>query len=71
MTERRITIPEFEEWIEFHGKSFRPWTPEEEMILAEYYGEVPTKMIADKLDRSIKAVNEKARRMGISATGED
>lgn len=68
MIERRIVIPEFDEWIEVNGKSFNPWTAEEETILADYYGKVPTKMIADKLKRSIKAVNEKARRMGITAT---
>jgi hypothetical protein len=67
LTERRIVIPEFEDWIETHGESFRPWTQEEEEVLEAYYGRVPTRMLKEKLDRSIKAINEKARRMGIQA----
>lgn len=69
MTDRRVTIPEFEEWIEKHGVAFRPWTEQEEEILFSYYGKIPTKMLAAKLNRSIKAINEKARRMNISAMG--
>jgi|WetSurMetagenome_2_1015567.scaffolds.fasta_scaffold415099_2 hypothetical protein len=65
--ERRIVIPEFEEWIKTHGVAFRPWTEQEESILREYYGKIPTKMIAHKLNRSIKSVQEKARREGICA----
>lgn len=67
MTERRIVIPEFEDWIKTHGVSFNPWSTEEEEILREYYGKIPTKMLAKKLNRSIKSVQEKARREGISA----
>lgn len=67
MSDRKITIPEFEEWIERNGVNFRPWTPDEEDILQTYYGRIPTPMLAKKLQRTIKAVNEKARRMGIRA----
>lgn len=68
-TETRLRIPEFDEWIENHGFAYRPWTPQEEEILIEYYGKIPTRLLVKKLNnRTIKSANEKARRMGITAS---
>jgi hypothetical protein len=66
-----IVIPEFDEWIKSHGSYYRLWTEPEEQILIEYYGKVPPNMIAKKLNRSIRAIHEKARAMGIRATRAD
>jgi hypothetical protein len=67
----RIKIPEFEEWISTHGRFYRPWTEEEELILQEYYGKIPPHMLAKKLDRTIKAIRDKADALGIKADRED
>jgi pyruvate/oxaloacetate carboxyltransferase len=67
MPDRTIIIPEFEEYIAKHGSYYRLWTEDEEIILAAYYGKVPPARIAKKLNRSIRAIHEKARAMGIRA----
>jgi hypothetical protein len=63
----QIRIPEFEEYIhQFGVHKYRVWTVQEEDILREYYGVIPTAMIAEHLGRSIKAIQDKAYVMGIN-----
>lgn len=64
----KIRIPEFEDYIQTVGiNKRRPWTEQEEEILMEYYGVIPTALIAKHLDRTIKSIQDKATAMGISA----
>lgn len=60
----RIVIPELEEFV---GKQYRPkWSEEEDAVLISYYGRVPTKKIAEHLDRSHNAVQRRAASLGLS-----
>lgn len=63
----KIKIPEFEEYIESHSIHYRSWSPEEEDVLARYYGLIPPKVLAKRLGRTVKSIRDKADAMGISA----
>jgi hypothetical protein len=63
----QIRIPEFEEYIQKFGvHKYRVWTVQEEDILREYYGVIPTGMLAEYLGRSIKAIQDKAFVIGVN-----
>lgn len=64
-----IKIPEFEEYIREHGIRAinKPWDEISEQIIRDYYGIIPTELLADKLDRSIKSIHDKAGAMGVKA----
>lgn len=62
-----IKVPEFEEYIQKFGvHKYRVWTSQEEDVLREYYGVIPTAMLADHLGRSIKSIQDKAFALGIN-----
>ena len=56
---QEITIPELEELIDTHNPR-KYWTLEEETILKQYYGRVPTHELAKYLGRTKHAVEIKA-----------
>ncbi len=45
--------------------SGRPWTGKERRLLRTFYAWIPTKEIADELQRSLTTVYQQARRMGL------
>lgn len=60
-------IPELEELV--GTNPYRPWTGEEESVIRAYYGRVPTKRLAEYLDRTLSSVQNKAQRMGLRRGG--
>lgn len=42
------------------------WTEKEDVFLSQNYRIKPCREIAEKLDRSVSAVRERARRLGVS-----
>ncbi len=64
-----IKIPEFEEYILEHGiwTGNKPWDEVSEQMIRDYYGIIPTEILAKKLDRSIKSIQDKAGAMGVKA----
>jgi len=65
---QKIVIPEFEEYIRKFGPNrYKIWSEQEELVLREYYGIVPTSVLAQYLDRSVKSVQNKAAALGINS----
>lgn len=49
-------------------RSYRKWLPYEVAALEEWAGTVPTAEIAERLGRSVRSVDNKAKRLGVSLT---
>lgn len=65
---QQIVIPEFEEYIKRFGiHKYKIWSEQEESVIRNYYGVIPTSMLAEYLGRSIKAIQDKAAMMGVTA----
>lgn len=61
MLVKEFTIPELEE----STPSRRFWTAEEDSILRDYYGKANARDIANHLKRSLRAVENRARILGL------
>lgn len=62
LKEKVVFIPELEDC----PPARRMWTVYEESVLEEYYGRTDSRKLAEFLDRSIRAVQNKASLMGLS-----
>ena len=62
-----IIVPELEESQSNHR---RFWTEYEEAVLRKYYGRAEPQKIADVLERTKTAVQNKAAKMGLKYGGE-
>jgi hypothetical protein len=47
----------------------RPWSKQETAILCQFYGSVPTPVLAKKLDRTVTSIQNKASGLGLRFDG--
>jgi predicted Zn-dependent protease len=59
----RLIIPELEE-IAKNDPGYRLWSDHEVRILRSYYGRIPTRKLAEYLNRTVGSVQIKARMLG-------
>lgn len=64
MTIEDISIPELEELPDIEPAR-RPWTDHEKDVIKKYFGRKSTEAIAIYLDRTVGAVENMARIMGV------